>query len=375
MKVLLTTDAVGGVWRHSLDLALGLTQAGAEVVLAVMGPPANQEQVQEARQNEALVLEQKPYQLEWMQESRESVAAAGRWLRRLAQQHDVDLVHSNSYAHGAEPFACPVVVAGHSCLLGWWRAVHGGPPMTDVSEYRRLVQQGLQGADLVVAPSRWMLQSLEEHYGPFSSKRAVVPNGRSPVAGPAPVKERVGLWVGRLWDEAKGARLLEEAGQRGHGWDIHMVGDPVHPESGQAIQLQGLHQTGRLSSDQLKERYAKSTFFVSTARYEPFGLGPLEAAQAGCTLVLPALESLQENWHDAALFYRPGDAEDLCRALSTLRRDPVACAGYARQAQAKAAGMTHHAMARAYLGHYQELVESRRTDGRHKGKEVESCMS
>ena len=34
-RILLSTDAVGGVWRYSLELARGLALHGAEVVLAV----------------------------------------------------------------------------------------------------------------------------------------------------------------------------------------------------------------------------------------------------------------------------------------------------------------------------------------------------
>ena len=38
MKILMTADAVGGVWTYALDLAVGLAPRGVEVVLAVLGP-------------------------------------------------------------------------------------------------------------------------------------------------------------------------------------------------------------------------------------------------------------------------------------------------------------------------------------------------
>ncbi len=38
-KVLITTDAVGGVWSYSVDLAATLSARRVEVVLAVVGPP------------------------------------------------------------------------------------------------------------------------------------------------------------------------------------------------------------------------------------------------------------------------------------------------------------------------------------------------
>src|SRR3954471_22999316 len=38
LKVLMSADAVGGVWSYSLELARALAPHGVEVVLATMGP-------------------------------------------------------------------------------------------------------------------------------------------------------------------------------------------------------------------------------------------------------------------------------------------------------------------------------------------------
>ena len=47
-RVLMTTDAVGGVWRYSVELAHGFAGLGAETVLAVLGPAASGAQRREA---------------------------------------------------------------------------------------------------------------------------------------------------------------------------------------------------------------------------------------------------------------------------------------------------------------------------------------
>jgi glycogen synthase len=39
MKVLMTTDNIGGVWTYALAMAHGLKKHGVEVVLAVIGNP------------------------------------------------------------------------------------------------------------------------------------------------------------------------------------------------------------------------------------------------------------------------------------------------------------------------------------------------
>ncbi len=43
-RVLLSTDAVGGVWTYALDLARGLSERGTDVVLAVLGPKPSRAQ-------------------------------------------------------------------------------------------------------------------------------------------------------------------------------------------------------------------------------------------------------------------------------------------------------------------------------------------
>ena len=48
-KVLLTTDAVGGVWTYALDLAAGLRALGFVTTLAVLGPEPSPVQLAEAQ--------------------------------------------------------------------------------------------------------------------------------------------------------------------------------------------------------------------------------------------------------------------------------------------------------------------------------------
>ncbi len=44
IKILMTADAAGGVWRYSVDLVAGLVERGAEVMVATMGPRPSEEQ-------------------------------------------------------------------------------------------------------------------------------------------------------------------------------------------------------------------------------------------------------------------------------------------------------------------------------------------
>ena len=50
MRVLMTADAVGGVWSYAIDLSRLLTARGIGVVLAVMGPAPDASQRLRRRQ-------------------------------------------------------------------------------------------------------------------------------------------------------------------------------------------------------------------------------------------------------------------------------------------------------------------------------------
>ena len=63
-SVLLTTDAVGGVWTYSLDLARGLAEHGVRTTLAVIGPEPGPAQRAEVSQI-GLTMIQTGFPLDW----------------------------------------------------------------------------------------------------------------------------------------------------------------------------------------------------------------------------------------------------------------------------------------------------------------------
>jgi glycosyltransferase involved in cell wall biosynthesis len=77
-----------------------------------------------------------------------------------------------------------------------------------------------------------------------------------------------------------------------------------------------------LSAAAIGEWYARASIYALPARYEPFGLSVLEAASAGCALVLGDIPSLRENWDGAALFVPPDDHCALTAAINDLINDP-----------------------------------------------------
>ncbi|HEX2974286.1 MAG TPA: glycosyltransferase family 4 protein, partial [Tepidisphaeraceae bacterium] len=159
MRLLITTDTLGGVWTYTLELARALRPAQVELVLATMGNPLSEVQRQQAAHLDNVQLAQSTYKLEWMADPWEDVSRAGQWLLELERQHRPDVIHLNGYAHGVLPFAAPRLIAAHSCVLSWWRAVKGEEAPPEWNRYRQAVATGLRSVQMVVAPSRAMLNA------------------------------------------------------------------------------------------------------------------------------------------------------------------------------------------------------------------------
>jgi glycogen(starch) synthase len=157
MRVLMTTDTVGGVWTYALELADALAAHDTEVVLATIGPPPSPGQRAELARSAVVDVRSLDGLLEWMDDPWADLERSGEWLLELRDEVRPDLVHLNAYAHGTLPWGVPVVVVGHSCVLSWWRAVRRENAPAEWDAYREAVTAGLALADLVVAPTRTML--------------------------------------------------------------------------------------------------------------------------------------------------------------------------------------------------------------------------
>ena len=353
-RVLMTADTVGGVWTYALDLARSLAPHSVSVSLATMGRLPTLQQSAEAASIPTLALHPSEYALEWMPDPWDDVVRAGDWLLALEAEVRPDIVHLNGFAHGDLPWQAPTVVAGHSCVLSWWQAVHGTDAPSDWDRYRAEVRRGLQSASLATAPTQAMLSALETHYGPLQNTR-VVPNGReASLFAPDACKEPLVFSAGRLWDDAKNIRALAEVAPR-LPWPVCVAGDTTHP-GGEDCRFDDVRLLGCLPPDQIAARLSRAAIYALPARYEPFGLSALEAGLSGCALVLGDIDSLREVWGNAALFVPPDDRDALCAAVSRLIADPDLRSELGARALAQARTYTTERMALGYLNAYQTLL-------------------
>ncbi|WP_240791338.1 glycosyltransferase family 4 protein [Roseomonas sp. AR75] len=317
-RLLMTADAVGGVWTHALDLAGALATRRVETTLAVLGPaPSEAQRAQARRAGVGLVVLDAA--LDWLARGERDILQAGDAVARLAVECGADLVQLNSPALAIVDMPCPVLGVCHSCLATWWDAVRGGAMPPDFVWRSAMLARGYARCHARVAPSHAFAAATQRRYA-LSAAPHVVWNGRVDVPG-STATEAAGFafTAGRLWDEGKDAATLDRAAAR---LDLpFLAAGPVRGPQGAGISLSHLRVLGEIGAAGIREWLARGPIFVSAARYEPFGLAVLEAAQAGCALVLSDIPTFRELWDGAALFVVPGDDAAFASRIAWLSRD------------------------------------------------------
>ena len=359
----MTADTVGGVWTYALELARALGKYSIDVAIATMGPEPSRPQCEEASAIRNVDLFKSGYKLEWMQDPWSEVRAAGEWLLSLERRLKPDLVHLNGYAHAALPWKSPKLVVGHSCVYSWWRAVRSRKPPAEWNAYKTAVQRGLRAADLVVAPTQAMLDALNENYPLCIGERGrVVSNGLDPHDFSPALKQKFIFTAGRLWDEAKNIQTLAGVAWQ-LPWALCLAGEKQNADNGVSLVLKdNCYALGNLPRDVLRRWYSCAAIYVLPARYEPFGLTVLEAALSGCALVLGDIESLRENWGEAAVFVNPEDRLGMRDVLFKLVNDEGYRARLGRAAREHALQFSAGAMAEQYVDVYRNLLSRRDTE-------------
>ena len=363
MRVLLTTDTVGGVWTFTKELAAGLLERGHSVALVSFGrlpDDAQRAWVKCAQQLGEFMYEGSDVPLEWMQAN--AHAMDGRQvLERVASRFAPDLLHTNQFCFGAlEGFGACLGTA-HSDVLSWAEACRpaGLEDSAWLRRYKRLVQEGLHGADAVAAPTAWMLRALGSSFE-LPLERHVILNGRDVAARPAGPRAMQAVTVGRLWDEAKGLGIL---GGLELPFPLIVAGE-LRGEAGEVSIASGVQYAGLLEEEQLFALFGRSSVYLTASIYEPFGLAPLEAALCGCAVVANDLPSLREVWAEGALYF--SGREHLRSVLTNLHADERLLADAQRRSMQRARELSAARMTDAYLALYRQLL-AKQGDGAEAG--------
>jgi glycosyltransferase involved in cell wall biosynthesis len=353
LRVLMSLDAVGGVWRYAMDLAEALRTKNVAVVFAGFGPPPSHDQREEAEAIGKLIWF--PAGLDWMAGSEAEVSIVPRLIADLAARENVDLVHLNLPSQAADlRIPLPVLVVSHSCVVTWFAAVRGTPVPPAWRWQYGLNRAGFDRADAVLAPSHSHALMLEEAYGPIANLQ-VVYNASTFENLPGPKRSFV-FAAGRWWDEGKNGAVLDSAASAIR-WPVVVAG-ACHGPNGQHIELRNVDYRGGLSHRRTMVLMRQAAIFVSPSVYEPFGLAPLEAARAGAALVLADTPIYRELWDGCALFANPADPGALADAVNRLIADADYRALLAVKAYERSNSFTSEAQVAAVKSIYDRLVRS-----------------
>lgn len=366
MRVLLTTDTIGGVWTFTKELAIGLLEKGHSVGLVSFGGKPTPSQQAWCSATEAIYEDlfcsfASSTPLEWMVENEHAYTNGEALLLRLADEFQPDVFHSSQFCFGKLPWSGPTVVTAHSDVLSWAESCRPGglPPSAWLSRYLRVVREGIDGAEALVAPTQWMADALSRNFD-LPAAPQVIANGRSlpPVENQTARRMRA-VSVGRLWDEGKNLGILAEVTSP---VPIVVAGERSLDEDSGTSSFGRIAWLGALAEDEVLRAFRASSVYLALSTYEPFGLAPLEAALCGCAVLANDIPSFREIWGDTAIYFR--GAAELSACLDELAGSPDLLRTMQKRGTNRATEFTRSAMTDRYLDLYNNLLHKKHSTPR-----------
>ncbi|MFG3163247.1 glycosyltransferase family 4 protein [Streptomyces sp. NPDC048232] len=299
------------------------------------------------------------------------VALPSRRVAAAIAEHRADVVHlASPFVLGVRGMAAaarlgvPAVAVYQTDLAGYARTYMGAG---EAAAWRR-IRSVHAAADLTLAPSGAALRDLRAHGVPRVGlwPRGVVtvrfrPDRRDGELrrGLAPNGELIVGYVGRLAPE-KQVELLSGVCAL-EGVRLVVVGDgPSRPGLEQA--LPGAVFLGRRTGEELARVFASLDVFVHTGPFETFCQTVQEAMASGVPVVAPAAGGpLDLVAHGSTgLLVPPRDAAAVRDAVWSLSADPALRAAYGAAGRAKVEGRTWAAVGDRLIGHYRDVLASRK---------------
>ena len=357
LKVLMTADAIGGVWIYAIELCKGLEHYNVEVHLAILGALPSELQKQQTDALSNVSLYESDYKLEWMEDPMSDVFAARDWLKSLYFQIQPDLIHFNNFGQVDFQWECPAITVFHSCVQTWFRSVKNIDAPHEWNQYKKLVADALTTSDVVVFPSLSMKKDAEAIYRNTNS--VIIYNGSS-ATEKSTNKEPFIFCAGRIWDEAKNVQLLLEIAPS-LSWPVVIAG-----KGSEGLSRDNVTFLGQISHTEVQDYMARAAIYVLPAKYEPFGLSVLEAAKAGCALALSNIATFSELWEDCAIYFDPDDSDAARETLEKLTTDLNFRKYLAARSRQKSSNYTTRRMTDKYYNLYLSIVTQNEPQNKHQ---------
>ncbi|MFC4874030.1 glycosyltransferase family 4 protein [Negadavirga shengliensis] len=357
LKILMTADTLGGVWNYALTLSKCLAPYNVEIHLATLGRTLSDKQKAEVKKVSNVIIYESSFKLEWMPLPWEDVELAKTWLIDLYKEIQPDLIHFNNFGQVLHRWDCPIVTVFHSCVMTWWKAVYGHEPEAlQWKTYRQKVEEALSLSNMVIAPSYAILQQAKTVYNIYSPSM-VIPHGTEELDFPYLPKEPLIFCAARLWDESKNIRALDKIAPY-IDWPIYVAGDLNDPVTGKTFTADNIHLLGNIERNELAAWLQKAIIYTQPSLYEPFGLGVLEAASHGCTLILQNQPTFRELWNDAACFVDFKNPEEAIAKFNQIINNGLVLQNLSFKAKKRSKLYNVLQMAEKYISLYHYLIKS-----------------
>ena len=230
----------------------------------------------------------------------------------IARQHEFDVIHAHDWLtydagiNARNISGKPLVIHVHATEYD-----RAGESM-DPRVYK-IEQRGLKEADKIIAVSNWTKKILVERYRIPSQRISVVHNGVIPkkeVNGNGtlpPLDMPMVTFLGRITRQ-KGPQYFIEAAKLVNEKmkDVHFVMAGSGDMMPSMIELVARHRlssrfhfTGFLKGNQVDRIWKMTDIYVMPSVSEPFGISPLEAAQAGVPVIISKQSGVAEVMKNA----------------------------------------------------------------------------
>lgn len=217
----------------------------------------------------------------------------------IARQQVFDVIHAHDWLtylagiNARKVSGKPLIIHVHATEFDRAGALHVDQRILAIEK------KGMREADLIIAVSQWTKDIIIEKYGIEESKIRVVHNGVSPSEQaeflfPPKVSDHVVTFLGRITHQ-KGPQYFIDAARKVLNYfpDAHFImagsGDLLPAMIDRVAQLKlasRIHFTGFLNGQQIHQVWYVTDVYVMPSVSEPFGITPLEAAQAGVPIIV-----------------------------------------------------------------------------------------
>ena len=258
-----------------------------------------------------------------------TVAALARYFVRMRPRISVDVIHNTFYLpHGLAGYPkARRVVTVHDMI----------PELLPKSRRRldfiTLKKRYVMSADHVICVSEATRNDMLRVYGDIKAPISVVHHGVDPIFRPGDPRvpglpDRYILFVGNR-GQYKDASVLFEAFSKmsSAAKDLMLVfvgGGPFTRSEIAHLESLGIAKFAvqlNLPDIDMPGAYGNALVSVFPSRFEGFGFPALESMACGTATVLSSSTSLPEVGGDSALYFRPGNANELTKILDNLLED------------------------------------------------------